>query len=254
MRPVRLRTDEARTGPLAHGVEPLAAAVAAAHVTHGLGAIDVLVDAVVHVLTEVKLVQVASDLALGAQLRFVLRTTRPQVGEVVEHEAEDVGAVLDVLGRVEDVGVPDRVELLGGDDRLVRVHRRQLEEAAVLGDETVRLVDGHADLPEVGVDQLVRDGLEIELIDHAKLVLDFRREHRHLQIQHGFSFRRCKQDASTYSSSVQVEVVYKINILFVLCQFIYPRSIWLTGFELSTPSYGVGAPVLNQSLRAHTEY
>jgi hypothetical protein len=188
--PVRSGTDEPRAGSLAHGVEPFAAAVAATHVTHGFRAIDVVVHSVVHVFAEVKQVQITSDLTLRMQLRLILRATGPQVGEVVEHEAEDVGAVLDVLGRVEDVSVPDRIELLGGNDRLIRVYRRQLEESAVLGDEAICFVDGHASLTEVRVDELVRDGLEVEHIDHAELVLDFRRERGHLQIRHGFTFRK----------------------------------------------------------------
>lgn len=176
--PCSLGPDQARTGPLAHGVEPLAATVTAAHVAHGLGAVDVVVGSFVHVLTEVKLVEITGDLALRPQLRLVLGPTSPQVGEVVEDEAEDVVAVLDVLGRVEDVRVPDRIELLGRDDRLVRVHRRQLEEAAVLDDEAVSLFDGHPRNAQVRVDELVRDGLEVELIDHAQLVLHSRGEHQ----------------------------------------------------------------------------
>lgn len=64
MSPVRLGTDEARTGSLAHGVEPFAVAITATHVAHGFGAVDVLVDSVVHVFAEVELVQVAGDLPL----------------------------------------------------------------------------------------------------------------------------------------------------------------------------------------------
>ena len=139
-----------------------------------------------------KQVQITSDLTLRTQLRLVLRATGPQVGEVVEHEAEDVGAVLDVLGRVKDVSVPDRIELLGGNDRLIWVNRRQFEKAAVLGDEAIRLIDGHAGLTEIRVYELVRDGLEVERIDHTELALDFRGERGHLQIRHGFTFRKLR--------------------------------------------------------------
>lgn len=109
--------------------------------------------------------------ALLAPHNLVLGTTQPQVGEVVEEEAEDGVAVLGVLARVEDVRVPHRVDVLGRDDRVVRVQHDQLEELTVQRDAPVRLLDGEAGLTRLRVDQLVRDRLEVELVDEAELVL-----------------------------------------------------------------------------------
>lgn len=90
----------------------------------------------------------------------------------MQEVAEDPIAVVGVLGRVEDVGVPHLVELLGRHDGPLGVHHTQLQKAAVLDDAFVGLLDRHPHPPRFGVDELERDRLEIELIDQAKPLLD----------------------------------------------------------------------------------
>lgn len=101
----------------------------------------------------------------------VLLSTQPQVGEVVEHEAEDSFTVGRVLRGVEDVVVPHRVDVLRRHDALARVHHAQLQESTVLDDELVGLLDGHARLTRLRVNELERDRLEIELVDEEELTL-----------------------------------------------------------------------------------
>lgn len=107
------------------------------------------------------------------QQQHVLGASGAEVREVVQHEAEDLHAVLVVLRRVQDVGVPRRVELLGRYDSPLGIHRTQLQEAAVLEGEAIGC--GHRDpgLTGLRVNELVYDGLKIELIDEAELALRF---------------------------------------------------------------------------------
>lgn len=117
-------------------------------------------------------VETLSGLPLLVEDDAVLGTPQAEVREVVQHVAEDPLAVLLVLRRVEDVGVPHRVDLLRGNDAVVRVHGAELQEVAVLGDELVGLLDGHADDVEVRVDQLEGDRLQIERVDRGQLLVD----------------------------------------------------------------------------------
>lgn len=156
-------TDEVRSHPhhLATGATH-AAAVAAAAVTHRL--ID-------DVLTEVRDEQLTGLSELPLQQLEVLGTALAQVREVVQREAEDGLAVLLVLERIQDVGVPHLVDVLRRHDATLGVHHAQLQELTVLADQHVSFADGHDRLTRLGVDELERNRLEIELVDLLDLNL-----------------------------------------------------------------------------------
>lgn len=115
--------------------------------------------------TEVLLEELVRFARLLTPACFVLFATQPEVREVVQEEAEDLVAVLGVLGRVEDVGVPHRVDVLGGDDGLVRVHQVEDQEPAVERDPAICFLQGHPLLARLGRRQLVGDRLEVDLLD-----------------------------------------------------------------------------------------
>lgn len=96
---------------------------------------------------------------------LVVLTTHPEVREVVQEEPEGSLAVLGVLEGIEDVRVPDLVDLLGGDDGLIGVHRDQLEEPTVLHDRPLRFGDAHAFDVRFRVNQLEGDRTEVQLVD-----------------------------------------------------------------------------------------
>lgn len=62
----------------------------------------------------------------------ILRTTHSEVREMVQEVAEGVLAVRGVLLRIEDVGVPELIDLLDGDDGSVGILDVQDEETAIL--------------------------------------------------------------------------------------------------------------------------
>lgn len=139
-----------------------AAAVAAATITHRL---------VDDVITEVLDEQLTGLRELVLQQLEVLGATLAQVREVVQEEAEDGLAVLLVLHRVQDVGVPRLVDLLRRHDRTLGVHHAQLQELAVETDDLVGLLHGHGRLSRLGMNELEGDRLEVELIDTPELLL-----------------------------------------------------------------------------------
>lgn len=108
------------------------------------------------------LVQRSRLLELLLKVGGVVLVAHPEVREVVEEEAEDGLAVLLVLEGVQDVRVPELVELPRGDDDHARVEGVQQQEAAIHHLELFDRLLVHAFRLE-----LRHDRLEVQTVDEG---------------------------------------------------------------------------------------
>lgn len=106
------------------------------------------------------------------QVSRVLGSPHPEVGEVVEKEAESLLAVLCVLPGIQDVLMPHRVHFFARDDGL-RMRNGEDEEVLVLQLHLTALLRRPA-LALFGVHQLELDGVKIKgedrLLDAVKVL------------------------------------------------------------------------------------
>lgn len=106
-----------------------------------------------------------------AEVLRILLPPHPEVREVMEEEAEDLLAVTRIGARVEDVLVPEGIDRLCGDDRLLRETDVQLEELLVqhLSHIDFRFRPAHAFFR---IHELSLDHGEVELVDRDKRAVD----------------------------------------------------------------------------------
>lgn len=109
------------------------------------------------------LVNCAGLVECRLQVSGIVLTTHPEVGEVVDEEAEQILAILAVLSGIQDVGMPHLVGHGGGYDHLLTGDRQE-QEASVVFHQMLRLLQGPP-FTLFFVHELDHDRLEIELPD-----------------------------------------------------------------------------------------